>query len=610
VLPPKQRDLLALLALRLGAVVSVDELLDELWGEAPPRTAKTSLQNAVSGLRKTLLPEAVLTVSGGYRLDVNVVRLDALHFESLVSEARTAAPEERAALLREALACWRGAPLAELNVAWAEIARLGELRLTTLEERIETDLTLGRAAELVPELEALVHRNALREQLWSQLMRALYLSGRQAEALATYRRAHEAFIAELGIEPGPALKKLQLAMLLQDHGLEEGGSAPSDVLARAAHLLPTRTFAERAQSLLDYAIALWRIGDRSRAVALLEHAESEASRGHEAALTVLITAQRAQYACMRDKASLADFTRTAEDAATAIEAVDDGRALAKALAILAVALRMAGRMASAAEALERAVDLAHEAGDTWQEGWCRNQYSHTVALGPMPVVEALGRCEEHLAELEWGPPGPLGIWAALGLLHSQAGDADLGRDFAARAVEGARASGLRFELAWARTWLATTVEANDPDEAEEQLRRAHDLLAAQPEDPLALPYLRAELARHAIRRDALDDAASLLAAAKTGIHKDYPEDQSAFYRAAALLEGKRGNAERAAELAEYAVDFARQTDELDHIAAMLETVAEVAFRRDALAEARSLYEQRGNLSALARVAASLEPDAG
>ena len=604
-LPPKQRDLLALLALRLGAVVSVDELLDELWGEAPPRTARTSLQNAVSGLRKALLPEAVVTVSDGYRLDVGVVRLDALRFESLVNEARSAGPEERAALLREALACWRGAPLTELSVAWAEIARLAELRLTALEERIEADLTLGSTAELVPELEGLVRRNATRERLWSQLMRALYLSGRQAEALATYRRAHEAFVTDLGIEPGPALKELQLAMLLQDHRLEEGGSAPSDVLARAAPLLPTRTFGERAESLLDYAIALWRIGNRSRAISVLEHAESEAGRGHEAALTVLITATRAQYACVCGEARLADLTRTAEDAATAIEAAGDGRLLAKALAILAVALRLAGRMARAAETLERAVDLAHEAGDPWQEGWCRNHYSHTVAAGPMPVVEALGRCEDHLAALEWGPPGPLGIWVALGLLHSQAGDADLGRNFAARAVEGARASGVRYELAWARTWLAITVEANDPDEAEEQWRRAHDLFAAPEEDALALPSVRAELARHAVRREALDEAAGLLAAAQRGIREEYPEEQFAFHRAAALLEAKRGNAARAVELAECAVDFARQTDELDNLAAMLETVAKVAFRRDALAEARSLYEQRGNASALARVAASL-----
>jgi DNA-binding SARP family transcriptional activator len=149
-IPPRQRALLALLALRVGVVVPVDELLNELWGDEAPRTAKASLQNAVSRLRKALGANAIETSQSGYRLNPQAVAVDAMRFEWLVAAARSAEPAERAGLLRDALGCWRGAPLSELGVGWAEIARLEELHLTALEDRIETDLALGLAEELVP----------------------------------------------------------------------------------------------------------------------------------------------------------------------------------------------------------------------------------------------------------------------------------------------------------------------------------------------------------------------------------------------------------------------------------------------------------------------------
>ena len=186
----RQRTVLALLLLRAGEVVSSDRLIDELWGERPPPSALDTLQVYVSRLRKVLPEGTVVTEGRGYRLAVAGEQIDAGRFERLAGEGRAALaegdPERSARLLREALDLWRGPALADFAYApfaQGEIARLEELRVLALEERLEADLASGRAAELVGELEALVGAHPLRERLRGQLMRALYRSGRQAEAL-------------------------------------------------------------------------------------------------------------------------------------------------------------------------------------------------------------------------------------------------------------------------------------------------------------------------------------------------------------------------------------------------------------------------------------------
>jgi DNA-binding SARP family transcriptional activator len=218
----KQRALLAVLLLRAGEVVATDRLIDDLWGEQPPRTAATSLQNLVSQLRKMLGPDAVVTKPPGYQLAIPADRVDLVRFERLVRAARGAPADERAAKLREALALWRGPPLLDLAYepfAQSEIRRLEELRLSALEERIEADLELERHAELVGELEGLVSAHPLRERLRGQLMLALYRSGRQAEALKAYHDARRALVDELGIEPSPALQQLHGSILRQESTL-------------------------------------------------------------------------------------------------------------------------------------------------------------------------------------------------------------------------------------------------------------------------------------------------------------------------------------------------------------------------------------------------------
>lgn len=215
----KQRALLGLLLMRAGEVVATDRLVDELWGEHPPKTATTSLQNLVSQIRKLLGPEVLVTKPPGYVLQVDAGSVDLGRFEWLVASARGAEPAERAAKLREGLALWRGPPLADLafeTFAQTEIRRLEEVRLDAVEERIDADLELGEGPVLVAELEALVEQYPLRERLRGGLMLALYRSGRQAEALDAYHEARRALSDELGIDPSPALQQVYASILRQE----------------------------------------------------------------------------------------------------------------------------------------------------------------------------------------------------------------------------------------------------------------------------------------------------------------------------------------------------------------------------------------------------------
>ena len=219
----RERSLLAVLLLNANELVPTDRLIDELWGETPPKTAVKTVQVYVSRLRKLLGAGTIVTRPPGYVLQVDDEQIDARRFEALAAEGGRAleAGDVTAArrLLSEALALCRGAPLSDFAYeafAQAETARLQELRLAALEDRIDADLRSGSSAELVAELQALTARNPLRERLRGQLMLALYRSGRQAEALDVYRDARETLVEELGIEPSRELKELERAVLVQD----------------------------------------------------------------------------------------------------------------------------------------------------------------------------------------------------------------------------------------------------------------------------------------------------------------------------------------------------------------------------------------------------------
>lgn len=223
----KQRSVLAMLLLEANRPVSVDRLIEGVWGDEAHTRARSTIQVYVSTLRKVLEPERGPHVdariegrSGGYQLRVASSELDLLRFEEAVSDARAATQAgdhlRAAEHYRSALAEWSGAPLGDLlsaPFALAQISRLEELRLIVTEERFDAELEAGRHADLVPEIEALVAEHPYRERLRSQLMLALYRAGRQADALARYREAREFLADELGLDPSPALRELEQAIL-------------------------------------------------------------------------------------------------------------------------------------------------------------------------------------------------------------------------------------------------------------------------------------------------------------------------------------------------------------------------------------------------------------
>ena len=216
----RQRALLALLLLEPRRAVAADRLIDELWrGQAP--TGASTLPSYVSRLRRALGDPALIKgASTGYALAVDADQIDAMRFEQLVDKGRAALSQGRAQRAAEhlnaALALWRGTPFGDVGDDGAlRIAaeRLEQLRQLALEERIDARLALGASAELVDELEDLVGQHPHRERRWAQLMLALYRAERQADALAAYQRARRSLDEELGLEPGPALKQLERAIL-------------------------------------------------------------------------------------------------------------------------------------------------------------------------------------------------------------------------------------------------------------------------------------------------------------------------------------------------------------------------------------------------------------
>ena len=219
---PKERALLAHLVMRARHTVGTDELIETLWGEHPPRTAGKALQNHVVRLRRLIepapdaRPEILVTDPSGYRLEIPDEAIDSRRFESLSEIGRTALQDGRIAgatdALSQALGLWRGRAYLGLESSPAlgrEARRLDDLRLRAIEDRVAADLDLGRAREVIGELESLVEVEPLRERLWWLLILALYRSDRQADSLSAYRRARDVLVEELGAEPGPALRGLQ-----------------------------------------------------------------------------------------------------------------------------------------------------------------------------------------------------------------------------------------------------------------------------------------------------------------------------------------------------------------------------------------------------------------
>jgi DNA-binding SARP family transcriptional activator len=234
----KPRQILALLALQSGRVVTVPTLMDEIWGEHIPRSAATTLQTYILQLRRKIAAaldddptrqakDILVTQHGGYLLQVQPGRIDVQEFEQLTASGRDAheARDYRAAseLLGRAVAMWQGPALVDVRVGSVlelEVLRLEEDRMAALERRIDADLELGRHTEIVPELRVLVAKHPMHENFCAQLMTALHRSGSAWRALEAYQRLRNSLIDELGLEPSPRLQRLHQCVLSADPELD------------------------------------------------------------------------------------------------------------------------------------------------------------------------------------------------------------------------------------------------------------------------------------------------------------------------------------------------------------------------------------------------------
>src|SRR5215217_7718189 len=253
----RKRALLARLLLDASRTVSIDALLDALWGERVPATAVKMVHIYVSQLRKVLPSGALQTRPPGYRLEVAPEAVDLLRFERLRKEGREALAEGDAVTAAERLtaacALWRGPALGEFSepFAAAAAAHLDELRLVAVEDRVDAELALGRDHELVGELQTLVASHPLRERPRRQLMLALYRQGRHAEALATFHDVQAALRDELGIDPSARLSELQYRILNQDPALDHAAPVPVPAPSHREVPLPARPPGRHRQDAAD-----------------------------------------------------------------------------------------------------------------------------------------------------------------------------------------------------------------------------------------------------------------------------------------------------------------------------------------------------------------------
>jgi DNA-binding SARP family transcriptional activator len=613
---PKQRALLGLLLLHANEPMHQEDLIDQLWGEGAPRTARASLQNLVHALRRHLGPDRLEREGGAYVLRVEPDELDLERFQRLVTDARTAEPREKAAELRLALSLWRGTPLVELpDAAFVEreVARLEEERLNALEDRIDTELALGHQTDLIVELESLVDHYPLRERIWGQLMLALYRVGRQSDALATYVRARTVLDAELGVEPGEDLRALQRAILTQQPALDDPEHRPGWTLERAAAILPWEAH-ERAESLYEYGLALMRTGELRHAVSTLEAAARTAAGAGEHAVEMRARLYLSYLSVWTDGTSPFQHVAEAERASQWFEEHRDAKGLLTALRHRYQFLGISGQVDEAAVLGRYAIEVALESREDWFVAACQGDRAWHVALGSTPVHEAIDECEA-LLERDDEPRHvarhPLHLWFALALLYAQASRLDEARAFGRRAVAEARGGAVSL--------LSSAFQACS--EVERIVGNIHEALAhatsgyaiAETEaDRLSAPTYAAELACLLALDDDLVRARELALSARARVSPEFVVTEVSWRRALALVAAKEGRLDEAITLSDEARTRIGATDLLTSRGHVLEEAALVhriagdgPSEAAALEEALALYELKGNLVGAERVRSAL-----
>jgi DNA-binding SARP family transcriptional activator len=400
----KPRALLARLVLDAGRPVGVDSLVEALWGDRPPASAPKLVQAYVSQLRKALGADAIETRSPGYLLQAGRDATDLGRFEALAARALEASdPRERARLLREALSLWRGHPLAEFRrepFSAPAGARLDELRLDALALRIDAQLDLGESDGLVAELHQLVADEPLRERFRRQLMLALYRAGRQSEALEVFRDGRRLLVEQLGIEPGPALQRLELAILRHDPSLD----SPTPAAVERGCVLCTAS---------GFAQLLLPLGD-GREIVVVELAAGTAELASASERLDRLRGSGVRVACFTSSDVAADLARLAAE---------------QGAELLVVAEAPSAALLSSAPC-----DVAYAARPE-------------LALGPGPVLVPFGGRREEWAAVE------LGAWLArahgrsLRLLGVEArgGSRDASRLLAAASLALQRFAGMAAE---------------------------------------------------------------------------------------------------------------------------------------------------------------------
>jgi DNA-binding SARP family transcriptional activator len=610
----RSRTLLALLALAAGRIVATERLIDELWGTSPPATVMTALHGLVSGLRKRLEPDRVegdapqllVTRASGYLLDLPPEQVDVHRFRALVEQAATAAPDARIVLLRDALALWRGPALSDVVFAGAaggEVTALDVQRRAAHERRIDADLELGRHRGLLGELEALVAEQPFNERLYARLMVAYYRSGRQTDALELWRSARATLVDQIGVEPGPGLRRVHQAILEQDPALDLEESEPTgnepddatrDLAVRAAELLATagaRVYdrhhdAVIAEELFSHAEILLPVDhplrepthDRISESYLMfgRHGDADA-RSSQALATarrrgdqrrerrLILERTRIHLITGPDPTPMVDLEAIGATALQEAEEAGDDELISQACYVLGLVALRRGRIRRMEELARHGLTSAERSGSSRERLAARWWVALALVEGTTSPGAAIAECEE-LADL--GTDHHPGVLAEMARLHARQGEHDLARKDILRATGFLEARpGLRRPAMFvAQRAAEVELTAGDLDHAEPYLRRARTI-ADELHEQDQRAQLAARLARLLAERGNMEQARDLGRSSRHVAPRESVTAQALWRAAQAAILTASGDRSAAQDLLEEAL--ALVPDELELLRAEL-----------------------------------------